>query len=207
MADPGVHDQTRRSGPDATADRPRPAAPSIPPARAMRRRPRTRRRRRPAARHPTDRAARAARSAPRRHAAAAAAASRRVGDLVVGGPAVHRELRDTGLSVGSTTCSIAKSARSTMPRETLRDNASSSPGSSVVASCGRSASSGLSTWVVCAERRRRPDPRHRSPGRQERRRQDLDVAGQRQRLADRAATALHGREPAAGRGRRAAPTE
>ncbi len=43
-------------------------------------------------------------------------------------------------------------------------NASSSPGSSVVASCGRSASSGLSTVAVRATRdRRRPDPRCRTP--------------------------------------------
>ena len=42
----------------------------------------------------------------------------------------------------------ANSATSAAPRETLRTNASSSPGSSVVASCGRSASSGLSTVMV-----------------------------------------------------------
>ena len=43
---------------------------------------------------------------------------------------------------------MANSAVSTLPRDTLRTNASSSPGSSVVASCGRSASSGLSTTAV-----------------------------------------------------------
>ena len=50
--------------------------------------------------------------------------------------------------VGSTTCSIANSATSTAPRDTLRANDSSSPGNNVVASCGRSDSSGLSTCVV-----------------------------------------------------------
>ena len=59
-------------------------------------------------------------------------------------------MRSTGRvsEVGSTTCWIAYSATSTTPRDTLRPKASSSPGSSVVASCGRSASSGLSTCVV-----------------------------------------------------------
>ncbi|CPB31091.1 Uncharacterised protein [Mycobacterium tuberculosis] len=43
---------------------------------------------------------------------------------------------------------MANSATSTSPRDTLRTKASSRAGSSVVASCGRSASSGLSTRVV-----------------------------------------------------------
>ncbi len=51
-------------------------------------------------------------------------------------------------SVGWTTCAIANSATSTMPRDMLRTNASNSPGSRVVASCGRSASNGLSTCEV-----------------------------------------------------------
>jgi hypothetical protein len=51
-------------------------------------------------------------------------------------------------SVGCTTCAMANNATSTMPRDTLRAKASSNPGSKVVAKCGRSASSALSTWVV-----------------------------------------------------------
>src|SRR5262249_38361166 len=50
--------------------------------------------------------------------------------------------------VGSTTWAIAYSAVSTAPRDTLRPKASNSPGSSVVASRGRSDSSGLSTSVA-----------------------------------------------------------
>ena len=51
-------------------------------------------------------------------------------------------------SVGCTTWAMANSATSPNPRETLRDNASSNAGSSVVARSGRSASSGFSTAVV-----------------------------------------------------------
>ena len=63
--------------------------------------------------------------------------------------------RSTGISpplfvcsVGCTTCAMANSATSMMPRDTLRANASSNPGSKLVAKYGRSASSGLITCVV-----------------------------------------------------------
>ena len=71
----------------------------------------------------------------------------------------------------------ANSATSAQPRETLRDNASSRPGSSVVASCGRSASSGLSTVGGGAARVVGGQaPLVEDPGGQERCRQHLDVA-------------------------------
>ena len=49
------------------------------------------------------------------------------GDLVVGGPPVRRNTFNARVSeVGSTTCAIANSATSTVPRDTLRPNASRS---------------------------------------------------------------------------------
>ena len=104
--------------------------------------------------------------------------------------------------VGSTTWAIAKSPTSTAPRDTLRPKASSSPGSSVVASCGRSASSGLSTCVRCGGVVGGQAPLVEHSRREERRRQDLHIAVERQGFSDGSAALLDRAEPAPGRRQR-----
>ncbi len=97
----------------------------------------------------------------------------------------------------------ANSATSTAPRETLRASASSNPGSNVVASSGRSDSSGLSTRVVLpALVVGGQAPPVEDAARKERGRQYLDVAVERQRLSDRPATFLARCEAPPGRRQR-----
>ncbi len=81
-------------------------------------------------------------------------------------------------SVRCTTWAMANSAVSTLPRDTLRTNASSSPGSSVEASCGRSAFQRVEHHVGVRAARviERQAPGVEVPGRQEGCRQDLDVS-------------------------------
>ncbi len=106
-------------------------------------------------------------------------------------------------SVGCTTCAIANNATSTMPRDTLRDNASSSAGQQRrrqmrpiglqrIDHPGGAAPSVVGGQAPGIEHTRR----------QKRCRKDFDVTGQCQRLADRSAATLNGGQPAAGRSRR-----
>ena len=100
---------------------------------------------------------------------------------------------------GSTTWPTVYSARSTAPRDRLRTSVSSRPGSNVVASSARSASSGLRTGTVWRRGSSAGSPNASHVGRpDERERQHLDVARLGQGDRHGAAAPLRRGEPASG---------
>ena len=162
------------------------------------------------ARAPRARRARAARSGPRRRAAAAGAAPRR---CVAISASVGRRSTGMRLDRPGLAASPAPPARCRTARRRWRRGTRCAPtppaarAAASMASCGRSASSGLSTVMVARRRIVGGQPPGVEDSRgQERRRQDLDETVERQRLSDRA-TALAGRGSGrARRARSAAPT-
>ena len=149
---------------------------------------------------PRARAVRAARPAPRRRAAADVAATRRASRSLRRWAAGRSEcVRRRGCpSVGSTTWAIANSAdidgtAGDVAPQCFQQSRQQRGGQLRAVGLQRVEHAGWSTGAG----RRRQTPQVEHPGGQERRRQDLDVAVERQRLSDRTAALLHRGEAAA----------